>query len=441
MLSLGFYSLDEYKDIYRTKLSTLINKLQDREKYKSIVNAQRNTLETLMEDAKKIEAAQHISELYKFNINQLANLNKLVRIRDEGVYTPDKMLCSSIECRKAFHDFYFENLVSYRNEIKKKIEDKNLTEAALNDCKNSLAERFFKRYSTKKLNKKTPSIKKKFISSINKLYSKETVAAFSEYLEKNVSFVNDSINEKPGKSYSSEIIREFSKEASVTNPLTANTLVVFLEDYTQNGFASLCKGGGSTLWDMAIVHEAETDNKANTASIILSKFSNFNPKVAELVISHEITHLLSDYLSKNASASSRKKIDEQRSCVSSMYEGFYAIQVPSHRWPNDYLKTEEDFADALAFFIESQDSQKSKKNEKFMGCYMLDHNLHNIQEYKIDIVSLSHSHSESFFRILHQLFYSTRSIPHSCKSVLNKYKPIIEPKRCIGNDSGRNFLD
>lgn len=209
----------------------------------------------------------------------------------------------------------------------------------------------------------------------------------------------------------------------VNNPLEAETLSAMVNfankikshvsSYSCNSLLGI--SSQPTLSD-SVMHERD----GNQIILNMSPYTCTHGVSSPTIVAHEIAHMISHYIgNKKTSSDSKKKFTAHRDCVKT--QGDSRPAPKSYRkFSKDYLTTEEDHADAMAFAIKDQQSNL---------CALL---LSDGKEFQI----LKHehraedTHSPSLLRAMRDFHSKGIKLPDTCRELARRKYPKGALNKC-----------
>lgn len=202
--------------------------------------------------------------------------------------------------------------------------------------------------------------------------------------------------------------------------------------------SSFCNSDSiSIAWDAYMnVNRAEKIKKMYNTSTIhipskdtihISPFTCNHTEPGKSIIAHELGHAISDgFLNGNASSKSAQTYLKLRNCVSKNHANSDSLLESSEfSFDGDYVKTEEDTADLLAFMAYKDSPvlfscsllKQSNGNKKFIDLFVAE--------------DTESSHSPAFYRLMMESINKGVRLPPSCQIVIEKSKSLIGFQKCI----------
>lgn len=385
-----------------------------------------------------------LEELIRFHLQKKSNnLAAIKKNLDGNTFTDNDLqfLKNSLKEYSNKSDTEIEKVAKHRlregiYELENKINSPDLIESQMNYCRSALMSKSLKLPEDKVLAKIFKSTKKDFISSVVKeMFATDTKRSLKKYLKKNVSVSSqendlDKSIDEIRSSYStlksvpitlnavdpqSEMIQIIvNKEYGNLNPLSDFYLCPHMDSVASND--KFISKDWSQQFDPQSILKNDT--------IFISEYSCSHRTGGKEIISHELGHAISHYMSKNnVDTKDYNTYLKLRECASSQYQEKQEASI-FHATPHkgDSLKTEEDTADLFAFMI-------TKEENELLGCYRLQPN-HDFSGYRnLNLESHNSGHSTSLFRLLNETFQKGRLLPESCMKALNPSK--IKFKKCL----------
>lgn len=162
-------------------------------------------------------------------------------------------------------------------------------------------------------------------------------------------------------------------------------------------------------------------------TLYVSPFTCNHAAPGKSIVAHELGHAINEgFLKKKSSSHSAQIYMKLRKCVSSNHVlGQKAIDNPELSFQGDYLKTEEDTADLIAFMAYKNEQtpytcsllKQDDTNSKFIDLYLAE-----------DEESI---HSPSFYRLMMEAINKGIALPPSCQVVVDKSKSLIGFQKCL----------
>lgn len=253
------------------------------------------------------------------------------------------------------------------------------------------------------------------------------IEGFSLPLEKYDRLLSEAASEPMKKDFDEvtflkEIIRH--SEGDIPNPLADSNFCN--DDPIANAWDSFISVDRAAYFQKLFGDSGYPIPKKDT--VYVSPFSCNHATQGKSHVAHELGHAISSgFLNKKASSHSSQIFLKLRECISQNHSnGRKAIENEEINFPGDYMKTEEDTADAVAFSAYKNESQLSscsllkqdENNTKFLDLYVAEDDGES-------------SHSNSFYRLMMEAINKGIALPPSCQVVVEKSKGLIGFKKCI----------
>ena len=464
-VSHGIYTKQEVYTILKDKWENFINRYEQEKKSNDSFDKDdsllremdeiREDMEQLAEDTKDLSSEENQLDLNleapgntkPIPINVARNIEQLEQsfIEEKTGSQPEtekQLLCQKKACQKALNEIIKELFSQYEKPFPRK----DRTDRYSAQCLSKFVQlRQLERELPRGLN--VPDIKKNFLDTVLKNFSKPTRKSFEDYT--NDIYIGPHIPTTPRdfKTHLEDLLtenpttyREYSA-SYYTNPNEKRDNMNLIIDIYESRFSNFkekppCaefshKNKDIFLFDdeskISLPHQVKDMSSKETIS--LSIFSCLHSHFGQSMASHEMGHLLSWMFSQNKlSNESYGLYKNLRECATKRYKHFQGFR---ERLPfiheNDQGYTEEDTADLIAYM--------AYPNSKTIprSCFELPITEDGSQYKHLDILNNNpiDSHSSHLLRVLFEAIHKRAELSPACKQIIEQYKDDIDFTPCF----------
>lgn len=332
-------------------------------------------------------------------------------------------------CEEGIRDYLTKmDLKGKLSEFEKTVNETDLKEALVN-CQSELVSKAFKQSEKEKFLAYYPQIKQNFMEKVFTGFSDHSKKAFNDYVDDqlHLSFLKYS-PDAPEK-FITELEEKAKSEPSelATNSLSLLQKFFQYRDWSDSELfkpEEQCSSQPAfAAWDAFAPKEelfgnddgeGEGDIDNDKDNVMVSLFTCTHEKEGKGVLSHEMGHVLSyAFLKKKLSVESEHAYMKQRTCATSSYVNPLKGDGDTFNRPGDSLRTEEDMADVVSFMA-------TKEDQSLFTCALLETNKKGDQFINLGLKNRFNmdTHSSPLLRIIREAIYKNKTLPPSCKGII-----------------------
>ncbi len=456
LVSLNLLSKNDFKDFLKVQIS----------RYESVMSAEKDSaLKNRNNYNLGIRGIKNLKKLLNTPVNNvreslieamadLYDTEALVfEINPDFIGGSSQKACLTNGCQNAYQA-YFKS-INARNIIadyKKGLDDPKAMERSMSRCiAGMVAAESLLASQSKALTLYAETVPKVLTNVIGK-FSDHTQKYYANYFKNDLDISAEAMTEKEVDGVRPPPLDQYEKafDSIIQDPIkysfdeavTLKEIIRHAEGETPNPLASsqFCNSDpAGNAWDSYLsIDRATAILKAQEGAsfrlpkkdtLYVSPFSCNHQSAGASVIAHELGHAINQgFLQKKASSHSTQIYMKLRKCVSSNYAKTQKpIEDSEFSFPGDYIKTEEDTADLIAFMA----GDKTVTQTPF-ACSLLkqDDSLTKFLDLYIHEDAES-NHSPSFYRLLLEVINKNIPIPTSCQIVIDKSKELTGFQKCL----------